>query len=95
MSYPIKPNHRYNVSTPLIEGSKTIKIELFQIAQFKSAWSLDTRKNFLPCLPFRLTDRNLFWESEMYRVRVDGLWYMVGGQYVFFTKKEAIERWVL
>lgn len=95
MSYPIKPNFRYLVSTPLIEGAKTLKIELFQVAQFKSMWSMSTREQFSPRLPFRHDDRILFWESAFYRVKITGCWYKDSNQYVFMTKEEAIKKWVL
>lgn len=95
MSYRIKPNFRYNISTPLIEGIKKLKIELFQIDQFKCMWNMDTRHDFSPRLPFRHDDRIMFWDSDLYRIRLNGRWYKSDNhRYIFMTKHEVFERWV-
>ena len=85
------PNINMIVRLPRISGNKSVKIELFSVAQFKSSWSARATKNFYPKVPHKIKDRDVYWLSEMYRARIDGKWHKPEGGYTFLTWPEIEE----
>lgn len=79
-----------NVKVPQKQSKKATKIELFLARQFEVNWSIDSRTKFSPDVPIRFSDRRSFWDSELYRVRVNGRWFMPQGKYCFFPLTRVV-----
>ena len=94
VSYPNKPDAVFLIRLPQKADTKTRKISLFQIAQFRHTWALEQKDNYSPALPFRHDDRVLYWGSDLYRVMVGEAWNMERGQYSFYTWAELAEKFL-
>lgn len=71
----------------LHSSNKSTRFEAFGAYQFRKKFKTQGR-NFSPRLPNRLDDRRVY-ELKMYRLRIDGKWYMPGSKnYVFLTLPE-------
>ena len=67
--------------------NKPTRFEAFGAYQFRKKFKTQGR-NFSPRLPNRLADRKKY-ALELYRLRINGTWYMPGGKnYVFLTLEE-------
>lgn len=78
MSDEREPDYIILVRLPKSLGTKTFKnckLELFRANKFKSAWSPSGKDRFIPAVPLKYDDAATFWESELYRVRLDGKWH--------------------
>lgn len=75
----------------IIHGKRPqVKVEMFGAHQFSRQHSR-AKRNFSPRLPSRPTDQQKFY-GTMYRLRINGVWYVPGQvDYTFFTKLEVIE----
>lgn len=78
MSDEREPDYIILTRLPKPIGTKTFKnckLELFRAEKFKTAWSPSGKDRFIPAVPLRFDDAAKFWESEIYRVRLDGKWH--------------------
>ena len=91
MSEERVPNYSILVRLPRNPGNNTVKIELFAISQFKHSWSAMATKNFYPRVPHITKDRDAYWLSELYRLRINGKWHKPKGSYTFLTWPQITE----
>ena len=76
---------------PKKSGKKSTKIELLCASQFKDAWSVNIKNDFFPPLPYKYDDRLIYWDSCLFRVRVNGVWYRPKVNYTFLDWPEVME----